>query len=544
MIYIQLKEVVFLSYTALYREWRPQNFNDVVSQKHITNTLKNEVKGNKIAHAYLFCGTRGTGKTSTAKIFAKAVNCLHPIDGEPCNKCENCLKINQGTFLDVTELDAASNNGVDKIRDIIDDVIYPPREGKYKVYIMDEVHMLSTGAVNAFLKTLEEPPGYVIFILATTDPQKLPVTILSRCQRFDFKRIKSSEIEGRLRRIVDEKGVEADDRSLMLISRMADGAMRDALSILDQAISMGNSKIEYTDLLQILGLVTNENINNLMDFLIARDLEGALKEVDKIVFCGKDINVVIKDLISQFRNLLMTKITKNPEQVIDASLEEIESLKKRGEKIRVEEIMRDIRILEDSLTQAKWSTQSRIYLELSIMKLCRIEYDTSKETIISRLNQLQEMIKSGSFKAAPVKNEEQKKEKKEPVKVIEKKEEPEKVNLENPKSKITLEQAENSFPDILETIKNKKLMVIYASLVTGEVSGCKNGEITIKYPKEYSFNKERLEKEEYRVKVEEIFSEALKEKVRIKYIVEEEIKKDNEEKLKEYFGDTLEVYDD
>lgn len=533
-----------MSYTALYREWRPQNFNDVVSQKHITNTLKNEVKGNKIAHAYLFCGTRGTGKTSTAKIFAKAVNCLHPIDGEPCNKCENCLKINQGTFLDVTELDAASNNGVDKIRDIIDDVIYPPREGKYKVYIMDEVHMLSTGAVNAFLKTLEEPPGYVIFILATTDPQKLPVTILSRCQRFDFKRIKSSEIEGRLRRIVDEKGVEADDRSLMLISRMADGAMRDALSILDQAISMGNSKIEYTDLLQILGLVTNENINNLMDFLIARDLEGALKEVDKIVFCGKDINVVIKDLISQFRNLLMTKITKNPEQVIDASLEEIESLKKRGEKIRVEEIMRDIRILEDSLTQAKWSTQSRIYLELSIMKLCRIEYDTSKETIISRLNQLQEMIKSGSFKAAPVKNEEQKKEKKEPVKVIEKKEEPEKVNLENPKSKITLEQAENSFPDILETIKNKKLMVIYASLVTGEVSGCKNGEITIKYPKEYSFNKERLEKEEYRVKVEEIFSEALKEKVRIKYIVEEEIKKDNEEKLKEYFGDTLEVYDD
>lgn len=543
MIYIQLKEVVFLSYTALYREWRPQNFNDVVSQKHITNTLKNEVKGNKIAHAYLFCGTRGTGKTSTAKIFAKAVNCLNPIDGEPCNKCENCLKINQGTFLDVTELDAASNNGVDKIRDIIDDVIYPPREGKFKVYIMDEVHMLSTGAVNAFLKTLEEPPSYVIFILATTDPQKLPVTILSRCQRFDFKRIKSSEIEGRLRRIVDEKGVEADDRSLMLISRMADGAMRDALSILDQAISMGNSKIEYTDLLQILGLVTNENINNLMDFLIARDLEGALKEVDKIVFSGKDINVVIKDLISQFRNLLMTKITKNPEQVIDASLEEIESLKKRGEKIRVEEIMRDIRILEDSLTQAKWSTQSRIYLELSIMKLCRIEYDTSKETIISRLNQLQEIIKSGSFKAAPV-NEEQKKEKREPVKVIEKKEEPEKVNPENPESKITLEQAENSFPDILETIKNKKLMVIYASLVTGEVSGCKNGEITIKYPKEYSFNKERLEKEEYRVKVEEIFSEALKEKVRIKYIVEEEIKKDNEEKLKEYFGDTLEVYDD
>lgn len=533
-----------MSYTALYREWRPQNFNDVVSQKHITSTLKNEIKGNKIAHAYLFCGTRGTGKTSTAKIFSKAVNCLNPIDGEPCNKCENCIKINQGTFLDVTELDAASNNGVDKIRDIIDDVIYPPREGKYKVYIMDEVHMLSTGAVNAFLKTLEEPPSYVIFILATTDPQKLPVTILSRCQRFDFKRIKSSEIEGRLRRIVDEKGVEADDRSLMLISRMADGAMRDALSILDQAISMGNSKINYNDLLQILGLVTNENINNLMDFLIARDMEGALKEVDNIVFSGKDINVAIKDLITQFRNLLMTKITPKPEQVIDASLEDIAEMKKRGEKIRVEEIMRDIRILEDSLNQAKWSTQSRIYLELSIMKLCRIEYDTSKETILKRLNQLQEMIKSGAVKAAPAKIEEPVKEKREPVKILKKKEEPEIKAPENHDSKVTFQQAESSFPDILETIKNRKLMVIYASLVTGEVSGCKNGEITIKYPKEYSFNKERLEKEEYRTKIEEIFSEALKEKVRIKYTVEEEMKESNEEKLKEYFGDTLEVYDD
>lgn len=533
-----------MSYTALYREWRPQNFNDVVSQKHITNTLINEVKGNKIAHAYLFCGTRGTGKTSTAKIFSKAVNCLHPVDGEPCNKCVNCIKINQGTFLDVTELDAASNNGVDKIRDIIDDVIYPPREGKYKVYIMDEVHMLSTGAVNAFLKTLEEPPSYVIFILATTDPQKLPVTILSRCQRFDFKRIKSSEIEAHLRKIVDEKGVLSDDRSLNLISRMADGAMRDALSILDQAISMGNSKIEYDDLLQILGLVTNDNIIRLMDLLIARDLEGALKEVDQIIFSGKDVNVVIKDLIFQFRNLLMTKITQNPQQIIDASIEDIEALKKQAEKIRVEEIMRDIRILEDSLNEAKWSTQSRIYLELSIMKLCKIEYDTSKETIINRLNQLQEMLRSGSFTAKSSKKEEPKEEKKEPIEIADKKDEVKDIIQEENDSSVTFEKAQNIFPDVLEVLKNKKLMVIYASLVTGEVSGCKNGEITIKYPKEYSFNKERLEKEEYRVKVEEVFSEALKEKVRIKYMVEEVIKEDNEGKLKEYFGDTLEVYDD
>lgn len=533
-----------MSYTALYREWRPQNFNDVVAQKHITVTLKNEIKREKIAHAYLFCGTRGTGKTTTAKIFAKAVNCLNISEGEPCNCCENCLKINAGTFLDVTELDAASNNGVDKIRDIIDDVIYPPREGKYKVYIMDEVHMLSTGAVNAFLKTLEEPPSYVIFILATTDPQKLPVTILSRCQRFDFKRIKVGEIKQRLEKIIDDKKVYAEERSLNLIARMADGAMRDALSILDQSISMGNSNIEYDDLLQMLGLVTNDNIIRLLDLLIDKNMEGALKEVDQIIFSGKDINVAIKDLLYQYRNLLIVKITSKPEDLIDASLESIEVLKEQSKRIRIEEIMRDIRILEEAMREAKWSTQSRIYLELSIIKLCKIEYDTSNEVILSRLNQLQEIMKSGVVPSI-IPNKEVK-----VIKEIEvKKENPQVLEKEstevdsNEKYSITLEKAQNIFQDVLEKLKSKKHMVIYASLATGEVISCKNNEITIKYPKEYSFNKIRLEKEDYRVKVEEVFSEALKEKVRIKYIIEEEKNESKEEKLKEFFGDTLEIHE-
>ena len=232
-----------MGYTALYREWRPQSFEEVVGQKQVTITLKNQIRSSRIAHAYLLCGTRGTGKTTIAKILSKAVNCLNLKDGEPCNECEMCKKINAGTAIDVVEMDAASHRGIDRMRDIIEDVQYPPRESKYKVYIIDEVHMLTMEAVNAFLKTLEEPPKNVIFILATTDPQRLPITILSRCQRFNFTRIKSDEILGRLRKIVTEQGVFADDNSLSLISRMSDGAMRDAVSILDQGIS--NSRDQH-----------------------------------------------------------------------------------------------------------------------------------------------------------------------------------------------------------------------------------------------------------------------------------------------------------
>ncbi len=270
-----------MAYKALYREWRPRTFEDVVGQEHVTITLKNQIKGDRIAHAYLLCGTRGTGKTSTAKILAKAVNCLNSDNGEPCNKCEMCKKINSGTAIDVTEIDAASHNGVDNIRDIIEDVQYPPQEARYKVYIIDEVHMLSIGAVNAFLKTLEEPPSNIIFILATTDPQKLPITILSRCQRFDFKRIKSSDIFERLRRIVTEQGISVGDDSLKLISRISDGAMRDALSVLDQAISMNEGTVEYDDVIDMLGLVTSESLIMISDNVINRDIEGARSDVVK-----------------------------------------------------------------------------------------------------------------------------------------------------------------------------------------------------------------------------------------------------------------------
>ena len=391
-----------MAYTALYREWRPKTFEDVVGQEHITTTLKNQILNDRIAHAYLFCGTRGTGKTSTAKVFAKALNCLNLKDGEPCNECDMCKKINEGLAIDVTELDAASNNGVDKIRDIIDDSKYPPQEAKYKVYIMDEVHMLSTGAVNAFLKTLEEPPSNVIFILATTDPQKLPITILSRCQRFDFKRINNSEITGRLRTIVENKGVFADDKGLNLIARVSDGAMRDSLSILDQAIAMGDGNVDYEELVSMLGLVTNEYLFDLTSATIERNIEKAITIIDKIVFAGKDVFLFIKDLIAHYRNLLMIKVTNNPEEVLDMSLENIALVKEQGDRIRVEEIMRSIRILQEAETNAKMSKQARLYLELAIIKICKIEYDTSNEVILSRINKLEAALKSGKIQIQSV----------------------------------------------------------------------------------------------------------------------------------------------
>ncbi|KEI13680.1 DNA polymerase III subunit gamma/tau [Clostridium novyi B str. ATCC 27606] len=541
-----------MGYTALYREWRPRTFEEVVGQEHITLTLKNQMKNNRIAHAYLFCGTRGTGKTSTAKIFSKAVNCLNPQEGEPCNECDMCKKINAGLAIDVSEMDAASHNKVDDIRDLIEEVKYPPREGKYKVYIMDEAHMLTQGAVNAFLKTLEEPPEKVVFILATTDPQKLPITILSRCQRFDFKRIKSDDIFQRLIKITKEQGIFADNKSLSLIARMSDGAMRDALSILDQSISMGNGKVDYDQVINMLGLVTNDNLLKLTNAIIDKDIENSIRIIDDVVYAGKDINLFIKDMIHHMRNLMMVKVSQNPEDVLDMSEENINFLKEQSKKIRIEEIMRCIRILQECEEQSKWSKQGRIYLELAIIKMCKIEYDTSKEVLLSRLNKLENIIKEGNItidtNISNIKN--QFAENKSVKKVSSLNEQ--RLNLKeeilevNSNSKITIEDVKKSWKDILEVFKAKRHMVLYASLITGNVIQCKGGVITIKYDQQYAFNIKRLEKEDSRKIVDEIFSHELKENVRIKYIVDKkEEKKSPEEILKEAFGeDLVEIIDE
>ena len=543
-----------MAYTALYREWRPKTFYDVVGQEHITTTIKNQILNNRIAHAYLFCGTRGTGKTSTAKVFAKALNCLNLKDGEPCNECTMCTKINEGLAIDVTELDAASNNGVDKIRDIIDDVKYPPQEARYKVYVMDEVHMLSTGAVNAFLKTLEEPPRNVIFILATTDPQKLPITILSRCQRFDFKRINNKDIIARLRKIVTEQNVEIEDKSLALISRVSDGAMRDSLSILDQSIAMGDGAVSYDSLVNMLGLVTNEHLFTLTTAIINKNVEKAMNIIDDVVYAGKDVYLFIKDLVGHYRNILMVKVTHNPEEVLDMAEENIVLVKEQASKIRVEEVMRAIRILQEAESNAKMSKQARLYLELAAIQMCKVEYDTSNEIILARLNKLEEGLKNGSLKVVPVtgsaqgSDQDMRDTQRKPInqgRVT--KQSNTQVIQGNANSKVTLDDIQRSWKDILERFKARRAMIIYASILTGKPISCTNGIVTIQYEEQYRFNKDRLDKAENKAIINEVFAEIFREDIKVVFIVDESgsNEKSTEEQLLETLGSELvEVLDE
>ena len=534
-----------MAYTALYREWRPKTFNDVVGQEHITTTLKNQILNHRIAHAYLFCGTRGTGKTSTAKVFAKALNCLNLQDGEPCNECEMCRKINEGLAIDVTELDAASNNGVDKIRDIIDDVKYPPQEAKYKVYIMDEVHMLSAGAVNAFLKTLEEPPNNVIFILATTDPQKLPITILSRCQRFDFKRINNNEITARLRKIVDDQNVLADERSLNLIARVSDGAMRDSLSILDQAISMGNGNVDYNTVVSMLGLVTNEHLFNLTNAVIQRSVEKSIGIIEDVIYSGKDIYLFIKDLITHYRNLLMAKVTNNPEEVLDMSEENIALIKEQSARLRAEEIMRCIRILQEAENNAKISKQARLYCELAIIKMCKIEYDTSSEVMLTRLNKLEENLKNGSIKVATVESQNNNiNAVKKSINNVESKKPTQTQHIEetlsgNSDSRITINDVQKAWRDILEAFKARRAMVISSLIQIGKPIACANGIVTVQFEKQYQFSRDRLSESKNKPIINEVFSEILQENIKVNFVVEEDNKgsKSTEDILREKIGD-------
>lgn len=536
-----------MAYTALYREWRPRTFYDVVGQEHITTTLKNQILNNRIAHAYLFCGTRGTGKTSTAKVFAKALNCLNLKDGEPCNECEMCTKINEGLAIDVTELDAASNNGVDKIRDIIDDVKYPPQEARYKVYIMDEVHMLSAGAVNAFLKTLEEPPNNVIFILATTDPQKLPITILSRCQRFDFKRINNSDITARLRKIVNDQNVLADERSLNLIARVSDGAMRDSLSILDQAISMGNGNVDYNTVVSMLGLVTNDHLFNLVNAVIQKSVEKSIEIIEDVIYSGKDIYLFIKDLIAHYRNLLMVKVTNNPEEVLDMSEENIALIKEQGARLRAEEIMRCIRILQEAENNAKLSKQARLYCELAVIKMCKIEYDTSNEVMLTRLNKLEESLRNGSIKVSTESKEVVQISSSKPTNTISNNKIVNEIysngenSSENPDSKITINDVKKSWKDIIERFKARREMIISSLIMMGKPVECSNGIITVEFDSQNEFAKNRLSESKNRDVINDVFFEIFKEKVKVNFVVQSDYNngKSTEDILRATLGDHL-----
>lgn len=385
-----------MSYTALYRKFRPSNFEDVKGQDHIVKTLKNQIKAERVGHAYLFCGTRGTGKTTIAKILAKAVNCEHPVDGSPCNECEMCRKMNNHTSLNVIEIDAASNNGVDNIREIIDEVQYSPTEGKYKVYIIDEVHMLSTGAFNALLKTLEEPPSYVMFILATTEVHKIPITILSRCQRYDFKRITIDVIAARLMDLMQQEQVDVEERAIRYVAKAADGSMRDALSLLDQCIAFYfGEKLTFDKVLEVLGAVDIEVFHQLLDIILVEDVPAAMKLVEDIVITGRELGQFVVDFTWYLRNLLLLKTSEDAEGMLDASSEQIVTLKAHAEQLEVEALMRYIRIFSELSNQLKYATQKRVLLELAVIKLCKPQMEQNFDSILERLNKLEKQIENG-----------------------------------------------------------------------------------------------------------------------------------------------------
>ena len=379
-------------YTALYRNFRPETFSQLVGQGPVVKILQNQIKSGKISHAYLFCGTRGTGKTSTARILAKGVNCLSDSADKPCGTCANCISIKNGTFMDVIEIDAASNNGVENIRELRESVKYPPQIGKCKVYIIDEVHMLSTGAFNALLKTLEEPPEKVIFILATTEQQKLPATILSRCLRLDFKRISEKEMIKSMKAICLELGVEASDPALALIASNSDGSVRDCLSILDQCIAHGNSIVNRDDVVEILGTAGEAVFIELTDYVFNRETGNALGLIDRVLAGGKDTKQFIKDWIMHFRNLMMTKFINDLEDIINLSCENIERINKQGQDITVEFIHSSILLLSNTLNEAKWSSQPRTLLELAIIKISEPEMNSSIESLLARISKLENSI--------------------------------------------------------------------------------------------------------------------------------------------------------
>ena len=401
-----------MSYTALYRKFRPAIFGGVKGQDHIVTTLKNQIKAGRVGHAYLFTGTRGTGKTTIAKIFARAVNCEHPVDGSPCEECAACKAIAAGTSMNVIEIDAASNNGVDNIREIVDEVSYSPAEGKYKVYIIDEVHMLSIGAFNALLKTLEEPPSYVIFILATTEVHKIPITILSRCQRYDFKRITIDTIAARLRELVDIEGVEVEEKALRYIAKAADGSMRDGLSLLDQCIAFHiGEKLTFDMALDVLGAVDTGVFSRLVREVMARNVAGCIQILEEIVMQGRELGQFVLDFTWYLRNLMLLKASADNgsdaqmqamEDIMEVSSDNLQKLKEEAAMIEAETLLRYIRIMSELSGQLRYANGKRILIEIALIKLCKPAMEIDAASVLERVRAVEEQVEKGIVvQAAP-----------------------------------------------------------------------------------------------------------------------------------------------
>ncbi len=515
-------------YTALYRQWRPNTFDDVVGQEAIVRTLKNQILSQRIAHAYLFCGSRGTGKTSTAKIFSRAINCSAPVDAGPCGECIICTRLSSGNNMDIIEIDAASNNGVDEIRDLRDKVRFPPSVGSYKVYIIDEVHMLSIGAFNALLKTLEEPPSHVVFILATTEPHKLPATILSRCQRFDFKRISLNVMVSRMRNICEKMDIEVEETGFYTIARWAEGGMRDALSLLDQVVGFCGNRIVDSDILSVLGTADQGFIFSAVDHIIAGEAAPLLVKLGRLMDDGKDLAVFLKDIIHHLRNLLVVKVCGRVEGLLDVEGATVDRLISQADTAGQSRIVRGIEILTALEAELKWSTQPRVLFELAVVKICRPSAEDSVGDLMDRMETLEGrftqgmVIQNGSVAepnpvvlkdhatSAPQASTPQSSTPPSSVPSSALKE-PEKKEVQ----KQVPKDVEKGWPDIMKAVKKERLS-IYTLLSDVKPYWDKSGSLVLVFPVLQGFYVAAVEKEENRLFLEAMVLQATGRAVRIK----------------------------
>lgn len=519
-----------MSYTVFALKWRPQNFDEIVGQEHISSTLKSAIEKNKLAHAYLLSGPRGVGKTSTARILSKALNCKEGPTANPCGICASCVEIGKGNSLDVIEIDGASNRQIDDIRTLRENVKFSPTLGKFKVYIIDEVHMLTTEAFNALLKTLEEPPPYVKFIFATTHPHKVPLTILSRCQRLDFRRIKQTEIVAQLEKIAKSEKIKVDEKVLFAIAQCSDGALRDAESILDQLSSFCGSSITLQDVVSVLGLIEQEALFEITDKIIAKDSQGVLAVFNKIIDEGKDISVFVIDLIGHFRNLMISKITKSDAKLLDLPLETCKKLFEQSQALSLEELFNFFNILANAQEMGKRLDSLQVAIEINLVKL------TQNKKSVSAPHSIPERLSIGSSrsqvqanstpvpKPAPVKERsdnqihpatrERPVEHKDPqAKAV--------TITEGIVSSVTLDDVKKSWSNVFEALSKIKMSVA-TYFNEGNPAKLDKNILTIYFPKEYSLHKESLDKKENKDLVEKKLSEILNNPLRVNFILSQE----------------------
>lgn len=527
-------------YQSLYRKYRPKKFEDVVGQDHIVRTLKNQIKMGKIGHAYLFCGTRGTGKTSVAKIFAKAVNCKNNLDGEPCNTCQICELINSNSTMDILEIDAASNNSVNDVRELRETIIYAPSLARYKVYIIDEVHMLSSGAFNALLKTLEEPPAHAIFILATTEPDKLPDTILSRCQRFDFKRIPTKVIAQNLNKICIDSDIKIEDRGLKAIALYGNGSMRDAISILEQCASYNSGVVKYEDVCEMLGTANDDILYSLLDSINSGDAASSVKYLDKILSYGIDISNLLKSLISLLRDMLMYKSGGDTmEEILDNDIETVKEKAQNFGKAFLSNALEKFVALQKDI---KYSPSPVILLEVAILRLISPEISNDIQGVLNRIEKIEqrlENIKSLPTEDITIKDSTNKK-------IIEetsraKKEVVIKPVIEKETKKVDINIAK-IWNEAKELVK-KDRMTLFAFMDMG-IPYSKDDEIVVEYPEEHSFFKEELSKAENKDYVEKVLCKILGREIRLGFSIKKSEEEMLVEQVKAVFGDDVEVIEE